>query len=140
MDLFDPLSRVSPTVLLLIMLLATVALCAAAVGGCRAAVFLHRLRRTQHQHIGHLRIQAMLRALGIRENRYLRRTNALRVEVHLLRCQRCPDPQACDAFLSGNRDAGPEEFCPNFSDLTGGKSGPMASRSGSDRGAAIRTP
>ena len=126
MDLFDPLSRVSPTVLLLILLLTAVALCTAAVGGCRAVAFLHRLRRTQHQQIGRLRIQAMLRALGVRENRYLRRTNALRVEVHLLRCRRCPDPQTCDAFLNGSRDASPEAFCPNFSDLTGLVRGPPA--------------
>jgi len=117
MDLFDPLSRVSPAVLLLMVLLVAAALCTTAVGCCRAVVFLHRLRREQRQQIGSLRIQRMLRVLGIRENRYLSRTDALRVEVHLVRCRRCPDPQVCDAFLNGNRDALPEAFCPNFQEL-----------------------
>lgn len=136
MDLFEPLSRISPSVLLLILLLVAVALCTTAVGCCRAVLFLRRLRHVQRQQIGSLRIQRMLRVLGIREKRYLSRTDALRVEVHLLRCRRCPDPQVCDAFLNGNRDAMPEDFCPNFSDLSGLAHGPAASRG--DRGTAMR--
>ena len=125
MDFFDPLSRVSPMVLLLLVLMLTAALCTTAVGCCRALTFLRRLRREQRQQIGTLRIQRMLHTLGIKEQRYLGKTDSLRVEVHLVRCRHCPDPQACDAFLNGKRDALPKDFCPNFHELLSvGRSSP----------------
>ena len=117
MDLLEPLGRVAPAVLLLWLVILTVILCTGTVGCCRALVFLHRQRRSQHQLIDTLRIRHMLDRLGIGSHRYLCRETAPRVEVQLLRCHRCPHPEACDAYLNGDQTYSPREFCPNYKDL-----------------------
>lgn len=117
MDLFEPLSRATPAVLLLWLLLATVLLCTTAVGCCRAFAFLRRHRREQQQQLGSLRIRHMLRFLGVGNSRYLFKTDAPRVEIQLARCRNCRAPDTCDAFLDGERRADPVEFCPNYREL-----------------------
>ena len=132
MDLFEPLSRVNPLVLLSWLLVVSLVLCTAAVGCCRAVVFLRRQRREQQQQIGTLRIQHMLRFLGIGNGRYLRRTDAPRVEIQLARCRNCPTPETCDAFLRGDRSVPPGRFCPNFQELRQLSGKPAAAADGQE--------
>jgi len=117
MDLLEPLGRVAPMVLLLWLVVLTVILCTGAVGCCRALAFLHRQRRGQQRLVNTLRIRHMLDRLGIGSHRYLCREEAPRVEIQLLRCHRCPQPEACDAYLNGDQTRSPQEFCPNYSEL-----------------------
>jgi len=117
MDFFEPLSRATPAVLLLWLLLLGLLLCATTIGCCRAITFLFRQRRDQRQRLGSLRIHRMLSSLGIRTGRYLNHTDAPRVELHLARCRHCPDPASCDAYLAGDKASSPADFCPNFDEL-----------------------
>ena len=117
MDLFDPLWQVAPSVSLLWLLLLATILCTIAVGCCRSIAFLRRQRSGQLRLIKTLRIQHMLQRLGISPGRYLRKESPQRVELHLLRCHRCPNPQSCDAFLHGDTSRHPNRFCPNFNEL-----------------------
>ena len=118
MDFLDPLSRATPAVLLLWLLLLAALMCTTTIGCCRAIVFLFRQKKEQKQRIGDLRIQQMLRRLGINTDRYLSNTDAPRVEIQLMRCQHCPDPASCDAFLAGDGSVSPATFCPNFRELS----------------------
>jgi len=118
MQLLDPLGRVAPIVLILWLVVLTIVLCAGTVGFCRAFVYLRRQRRSQRRLMGTLRIQQMLKRLGISPRRYLSRESAPQVEIQLLRCHRCPSPATCDAYLRGGGALSPEEFCPNFKELS----------------------
>jgi hypothetical protein len=117
MEMLEPLGRVAPAVLLLWLVVLTVILCTGAVGCCRALAFLHHQRRSQQRLINTLRIRYMLDRLGIGSHRYLCRESAPRIEIQLLRCHRCPRPEACDAYLNGDQAQSPQNFCPNYKEL-----------------------
>ena len=117
MHFLEPLERVTPIVLSLWLLALTVILCAGVLGCSRAWCYLRRQRRDQHRLIGTLRIKQMLKRLGLSPGSYLSRETAPRVEIQLLRCHRCPRPDACDAYLQGGEALSPVEFCPNYKEL-----------------------
>ena len=118
MNVFDPLiHHASPAILLMWTLLLGLLGGITVVGCCRSVSYLRRRAVSQHDRVEALAIQRMLKFVGVGTGRYLRRESAPVVEVQLLRCQHCPNPQACEGFLAGDRSSHPIEFCPNYGQL-----------------------
>ncbi len=64
-----------------------------------------------------LRIHRMLSRAGTSLSRYLRRSQPIDVERHLLACENCQTTDLCDKYLDQGEDIDPRTFCPNFAQL-----------------------
>jgi hypothetical protein len=88
------------------------------VGMCRSWRSLRCYRREALGRIRSLPIHRMLGRLGVGASEYLRRAKPADLERHLYRCERCPEPGACDDYLEHRAPRDPRQFCPNYGELT----------------------
>lgn len=68
-----------------------------------------------------MRMHRMLLTMGVGIRNYLRRHRSLDVERHLVKCNYCPDPDRCDRYLEKRGGDDPNEFCPNYPELSRGR-------------------
>lgn len=99
-----------------LMLLLVVRLPLAILSNLRAG---HRFREGLTAALEELRLARMLTYLGIDRASYLHREQALKIQKHMEKCDRCDAKGRCDEVLEQNAPADVDAlgFCANIEDL-----------------------
>lgn len=103
----DIMLLITLSTVFIIMLAGLVSLC----------IYRCRCRKAVIERMKGLRIDRMLRHLGINRKRYLRKASPLAVERHLLVCARCKTTDLCDECLKNGTDIPEDTFCHNYPEL-----------------------
>ena len=77
---------------------------------------LEKAEEEHDQRVRQLRFGDMLDHLNIPLKKYDHKTSDLVQEMHIWRCEHCPDPESCEHFFAGE-DIDPNMFCPNYEEL-----------------------
>lgn len=88
-----------------------------------AWAILHNLREGQAfraqlaRRLEALRLQRLMRMLGLDPGRYLHQQRIVDVERHMRACAQCPETGRCDQALEQHQPEAIAEYCANYSDL-----------------------
>jgi hypothetical protein len=88
-----------------------------------AWAILHNLREGQAfrvqlaRRLEQLRLQRLMRMLGLDPGRYLHQERIVDVERHMRACASCPETARCDQALEQHQPDAVVEYCANYPEL-----------------------
>lgn len=88
-----------------------------------AWAILHNLREGQGfraqlaRRLEQLRLQRLMRMLGLDPDRYLHQERIVDVERHMRACAQCPETARCDQALAEHQPEAVATYCANYPEL-----------------------
>lgn len=88
-----------------------------------AWAILHNLREGQAfraqlaRRLGQLRLQRLMRMLGLDPGRYLHQERIVDVERHMRACASCPETSRCDQALEQHQPDAVADYCVNYPEI-----------------------